>query len=121
MLSVTTAMTGLAADDRVVLSVRRLLPNGRWARMYGAAWTPNAAGELTQMLTLPVATRGRPICVIARAVPAGVKLDLDQRPRPVPAALAGMTSVQALRAAPDVIDLAGGHAGVPAGSSLSRA
>ncbi len=75
VLSVTTAMTGLTADDRVVLSVRRLLPNRRWARVYGASWTPNAAGELKQELTLPVATRGRPICVIARAVPAGVKLD----------------------------------------------
>ena len=59
----------------VVLSVRRLLPNGRWARIYGAAWTPSAAGELKRELTLPVSTRGRPICVIARAVPAGVELD----------------------------------------------
>ena len=94
VLSVTTAMTGLTVDDRVVLSVRRILPSGRWARIYGTAWTPNAAGELTQKLKLPVATRGRVICVIARAVPAGVKLDSTRASGQCPRRSAGMTSIQ---------------------------
>jgi hypothetical protein len=97
VLSVTTAMTGLTADDRVVLSVRRTLPGGRWARIYGAAWTPNAAGELTQKLKLPVATRGHAICVIARAVSAGVKLEPTSGHGQCPRRSAGMSSVQLYR------------------------
>ena len=97
VLSVTAAMSGLTADDRVVLSVRRLLANGRWTRIYGAAWAPDAAGELKQKLSLPVATRNRPICVLVRAVPADRPLERSSGRGPCQRRAYGMSSIQLYR------------------------
>jgi hypothetical protein len=97
VLSVTAAMHGLTADDRVVLSVRRLLADGRWTRIYGAAWAPDAAGELAQTLRLVVATRNHPVCVILRAVPASRPLERSSGRGSCQRRAYGMSSVQLYR------------------------
>jgi hypothetical protein len=73
VLTVTAAMGDLTVDDRVVLSVRRVLPGGRWSRIYGASWAPDAAGEVSERISLPIAARGRPVCVIMRTLEASVE------------------------------------------------
>jgi hypothetical protein len=73
MLAVTARMDELAVDDRVVLSVRRELGKGKWARVYGASWAPNAAGVVDEKLSIPVTTRRLPLCVIMRTLKGSVE------------------------------------------------
>jgi hypothetical protein len=73
VLAVTARMDNLTVDDRVLLSVRRALGRKRWSRIYGASWAPNAAGEVSQKLRIPVAARRRPVCVIMRTLKASVE------------------------------------------------
>jgi hypothetical protein len=73
VLAVTARMGDLTIDDRVVLSVRRRASKDGFSRIYGASWAPSAAGEVNQTIEIPVATRGRAICVIMRTIEASVE------------------------------------------------
>jgi hypothetical protein len=75
VLDITARMGDLTMDDRVLLSVRRVLPahNAGLSRIYGASWAPNAGGEVSAKISIPIATHRRAICVIMRSLEASVQ------------------------------------------------
>jgi len=81
VLSVIAGMGDLSSDDRVLLSVRRVHGNELGGRVYGASWAPDAGGLVQENLEIPVAPRGRPVCVVLRSLRGGSKFVSEARQR----------------------------------------
>lgn len=73
VLAVTARMADLSADDRVLLSVRRLRDNRLSGRVYGASWAPGGNGAVEEQVDVPAATRGQRVCVVMRSTRGGTR------------------------------------------------
>lgn len=68
LIDIRARMTGLAADDRVVLTVRRKRGKEWGRRLYAASWAPDSLGVVEESLQLEADPSGGSICVIMRAL-----------------------------------------------------
>jgi hypothetical protein len=72
VLKVSARMTGLSADDRLLLSVRRVREHTLGGRIYAASWAPSPIGAVSEEIELSVAPSRHPVCVLLRTREAGL-------------------------------------------------
>jgi uncharacterized protein YegP (UPF0339 family) len=81
ILTVKARMDDLSSDDRVLLSVRRVRAKQLGGRVYGAAWAPDATGAVQEAIAIPVAARGKPVCIVMRSLRGSSRFASESRER----------------------------------------